>query len=173
MLGHTYLYNTNFIDDLYETYLADPDKVSEEWRDYFAHLQQNIHVPDTPHMPIQTRFAALAQLKSRTGNSHSISKDILAELVSKQIAVSQLIDAYRFRGHQQANLDPLRLQERPIIEDLKPSERGEYEITDVNNIFLKQGELTYDILEGDWIDAGTFSSLVRANQMLLEENEKY
>ena len=50
----------------------------------------------------------------------------------------------------------------------KPSERGEYEITDVNNEYIKRGEMEYDILDGDWTDAGTFESLQVANQMLLE-----
>lgn len=50
-----------------------------------------------------------------------------------------------------------------IIKTLKPSKRGELEITDVNNFYLKQGRLQYDILTTDWTDAGTFNSLLRAN----------
>lgn len=53
-----------------------------------------------------------------------------------------------------------------IIKTLKPSHRGEYEITDVNNVYIKRGSLTYDFLDGDWIDAGTFESLALANEML-------
>ena len=49
-----------------------------------------------------------------------------------------------------------------FIEPLKPSARGELEITDVNNSYLKRGELEYDILNGFWTDAGTFESLYRA-----------
>ena len=45
---------------------------------------------------------------------------------------------------------------------LKPSGRGELEITDVNNAYLARGDLTYEILEGWWTDAGTFESLHRA-----------
>lgn len=52
-----------------------------------------------------------------------------------------------------------------IIKSLKPSARGEMEITDVNNAYIKNGELTYDVLEGWWTDAGTHSSLARANEM--------
>lgn len=55
-----------------------------------------------------------------------------------------------------------------FIKQQRPSERGEYEITDVNNEYIKRGEMEYDILEGDWADAGTFESLQIANQMLLE-----
>ena len=53
-----------------------------------------------------------------------------------------------------------------FIEKQRPSERGELEITDVNNEYIKRSELEYDILEGDWTDAGTFESLFIANQML-------
>lgn len=50
-----------------------------------------------------------------------------------------------------------------IVNTLKPSARGELEITDVNNAYIERGELGYDILEGWWTDAGTFESLARAN----------
>lgn len=52
-----------------------------------------------------------------------------------------------------------------IIKTLKPSARGELEITDVNNTYLEKGLLTYDILKGWWTDAGTPESLFRANQL--------
>ena len=55
-----------------------------------------------------------------------------------------------------------------IIRTLTPSGRGELEITDVNNAYLRKGELTYDILEGWWSDAGTFDSLLRANHLAAE-----
>lgn len=55
-----------------------------------------------------------------------------------------------------------------IIKTLKPSGRGELEITDVNNAYLKKGSLTYDILEGWWTDAGTFDSLLNANKLVSE-----
>lgn len=58
-----------------------------------------------------------------------------------------------------------------IIRKLKPSERGELEITDVNNWYLEMGQLTYGILDGWWTDAGTFDSLLKAN-ILVAEKEK-
>jgi len=58
-----------------------------------------------------------------------------------------------------------------IIRTLKPSERGELEITDVNNRYLEMGQLTYGILDGWWTDAGTFDSLLKAN-ILVAEMEK-
>lgn len=55
-----------------------------------------------------------------------------------------------------------------IIKKLKPSARGELEITDVNNAYLKKGRLTYSILKGYWGDAGTFESLFEASKMIQE-----
>lgn len=55
-----------------------------------------------------------------------------------------------------------------IIETLKPSGRGELEITDVNNAYIEAGELTWDILDGWWTDAGTFESLRRATNLVAE-----
>ncbi len=53
-----------------------------------------------------------------------------------------------------------------IIRTLAPSERGELEITDVNNAYLAQGRLHAAVLEGYWSDAGTFPSLARANELV-------
>lgn len=55
-----------------------------------------------------------------------------------------------------------------IIGALEPSERGELEITDVNNDYIAQGEMTYEVLEGWWTDAGTFDSLHRASCLIAE-----
>jgi len=52
-----------------------------------------------------------------------------------------------------------------IIKTLAPSGRGELEITDVNNAYISQNKLTYDILRGWWTDAGTHASLARANEL--------
>ena len=55
-----------------------------------------------------------------------------------------------------------------IIKTLKPSGRGELEITDVNNAYIEREQLTWEILDGWWTDAGTFESLLRASQMVAE-----
>lgn len=52
-----------------------------------------------------------------------------------------------------------------IIKTLKPSTRGELEITDVNNAYIERGELSFDVLQGWWTDAGTHTSLARANEL--------
>jgi glucose-1-phosphate thymidylyltransferase len=53
-----------------------------------------------------------------------------------------------------------------IIKTLKPSDRGELEITDVNNCYADRGELRYEMLEGWWTDAGTVESLFRATTLV-------
>jgi glucose-1-phosphate thymidylyltransferase len=53
-----------------------------------------------------------------------------------------------------------------IIKTLKPSDRGELEITDVNNAYVRAGEMTWEMLGGWWTDAGTFESLLRANVLV-------
>jgi len=56
-----------------------------------------------------------------------------------------------------------------IIRTLKPSDRGELEITDVNNKYIKSGTLTYNFLRGWWTDAGTFESLFTASTLVKEK----
>lgn len=55
-----------------------------------------------------------------------------------------------------------------IIKTLKPSGRGELEITDVNNAYIEAGDLSWDVIEGWWTDAGTFDSLLKASNLVAE-----
>lgn len=57
-----------------------------------------------------------------------------------------------------------------IIKTLKPSKRGELEITDVNNAFIKEGKMKADFVKGYWSDAGTFESLIRASNLVFEKS---
>jgi glucose-1-phosphate thymidylyltransferase len=59
-----------------------------------------------------------------------------------------------------------------IIRTCKPSARGELEITDVNNAYIRQGTMTFDVLKGWWTDAGTFESLYRATMLVREGKAK-
>ncbi len=54
------------------------------------------------------------------------------------------------------------------IKTLKPSARGELEVTDINNLYIEEGKLTYSVLDGWWTDAGTFESLRRASNLVAE-----
>jgi glucose-1-phosphate thymidylyltransferase len=53
-----------------------------------------------------------------------------------------------------------------IVKTLKPSDRGELEITDVNNAYVKEGTMSWEMLNGWWTDAGTFESLLRASVLV-------
>jgi glucose-1-phosphate thymidylyltransferase len=66
--------------------------------------------------------------------------------------------------------DPLVFE---ICRTLKPSNRGELEITDVNNEYIRRGTLTYEILHGWWTDAGTFESLYRSATLVRENGANH
>lgn len=59
-----------------------------------------------------------------------------------------------------------------IIKTLKPSGRGELEITDVNNAYIEAGDLSWDVIEGWWTDAGTFDSLLNASNLVAESRTR-
>jgi len=125
MLGNSYLFGANapFIEELYESYLDNPASVSDVWRDYFDRLQNlpgagNGSGRDVAHAPIVASFAQRAKL----GTLHPTSPGAIAD--KKQVAVLQLINAYRFLGNRWAQLDPLKRTERPAIAELEPSFYG-------------------------------------------------
>ena len=59
-----------------------------------------------------------------------------------------------------------------IVKGLKPSARGELEITDVNNYYIRNSKLEFDVLEGWWTDAGTFESLLRASNLVAQKAQR-
>lgn len=112
--------NADFIEDLYESYLSDSASVSAEWRDYFKSLQAGSGSgADRAHTPVRNTFLALGNGQHRKTVGASAASS--AEDHQKQVSVLQLINAYRFRGHQQANLDPLNQNDRPPVAELDPS----------------------------------------------------
>ncbi|PIE83171.1 MAG: 2-oxoglutarate dehydrogenase E1 component [Candidatus Contendobacter odensis] len=114
--------NAAFIEELYESYLSDPESVSENWRQYFRGIQSQIQgTRDVAHGPIRDSFAQLA-LQSQSGIG--AARVLNPEAAEKQAAVLRLINAYRMRGHKAADLDPLRLRDRPDIPDLDPGYHG-------------------------------------------------
>lgn len=58
-----------------------------------------------------------------------------------------------------------------MIKKLKPSQRGELEITDINNMYINKGTMEFDVLRGFWSDAGTFESLLRANRLVSQKGK--
>jgi glucose-1-phosphate thymidylyltransferase len=57
-----------------------------------------------------------------------------------------------------------------ICATLKPSERGELEITDVNNEYIRRGTMTYDVVDGWWADCGSFEALLRSNLLVARDH---
>lgn len=109
--------NATYVEELYELYLSDPDLVSDEWKRVFEGLpKQSAEVVEQPHSRVRDYFRRLAQ-ETKHYNVQVSDPDVDA----KQVKVLQLINAYRFRGHQAANLDPLGIWERDPGPDLDPA----------------------------------------------------
>jgi 2-oxoglutarate dehydrogenase E1 component len=114
--------NATYVENLYEAYLKDPNAVPEQWRDYFDKLpmvaSEIVQVRDVPHSVIRKHFARISKMRVRT--EATVQHDSQAtEYERKQVCVVQLISAYRQRGHQKANLDPLGLAKREKVADLE------------------------------------------------------
>jgi 2-oxoglutarate dehydrogenase E1 component len=106
--------NVAYIEQLYESYLEDPDSVPEEWRAHFEKLPrvEGVIAPDVPHAPIRTHFEMLGRSRGRSAPA-TPSAAVSSEHEKKQVRVLELISAFRHRGHKRANIDPLGLMERP------------------------------------------------------------
>jgi 2-oxoglutarate dehydrogenase E1 component len=126
--GNTYLFGGNapYVEEMYESYLANPGSVPDSWREYFDALQ---HVPavdgtntkDIPHLPVINAFAERAK---QGGTKVVVASGADSELGRKRTAVQQLIAAYRNVGQRWADLDPLKRTDRPEIPELEPSFYG-------------------------------------------------
>ncbi|WOH38105.1 2-oxoglutarate dehydrogenase E1 component [Thalassotalea fonticola] len=105
--------NAEYIEELYESYLENAHSVSDEWRKVFDELEKIDGVEvETNHSVVRNEFRQLA----KEGVKHVT---VGAESDAKQVRVLQLINAYRFRGHQNANLDPLGIWKRERVRDLE------------------------------------------------------
>jgi glucose-1-phosphate thymidylyltransferase len=131
----------------------------------------------------------------------NIIKDDIAPYVRKfqsqdsgaRILLKQVEDPQRFGVPELDGERIVRIEEKPVkpasnfavtgiymydrrvfdfIRHLKPSGRGELEITDVNNQYIREGDLYYDILAGWWTDAGTFESLFRAGELVAGDRDR-
>jgi len=118
------------------------------------------------------------------------AEKFIAQKRGARILLQQVPDPQRFGVPELAEGKVIGIEEKPkkpksnyavtgiyfydsevfdIIRTLKPSPRGELEITHVNQAYIEKGRLHYDILEGWWTDAGTFESLNRANELVATE----
>jgi 2-oxoglutarate dehydrogenase E1 component len=131
--SHLYSGNADFIEQLYERYLQEPDSVDADWREYFNNLQKIGPGTDVPHSPIQQAFYQAAR-QTRPGRRPAAEAEQDSGSHQKQVSVLQLINAYRFRGHSQATLDPLTQHERPPVPELDPAFHG-LGPADMNTVF--------------------------------------
>ncbi len=147
--------STAWLESMYETYLTDPDSLEEKWRQYFDAIPVNEH-NGTRHEPnfvereispkeMHDYFVNYAQHKKNRGFEALISFDH----ERKQVQVLQLINAYRFRGHQIANINPL----------------GERTETEVAELALSYHELS----ESDFDTVFDTGSLAGAETLPLRE----
>jgi 2-oxoglutarate dehydrogenase E1 component len=102
--------NADFIEDLYEQFLKDPQAVDPAWARYFGNLK-GASGTEVPHGPVRERLLARQQVRPAAAASGANASSVNAAS-AKQGAVSRLIQIYANRGHLIANLDPLGLQER-------------------------------------------------------------
>ena len=114
-------------------------------------------------------------------------KDFAAQKVGAKIMLKEVDDPERFGVAELDGDKVLSIVEKPkapksnkavigiymydgrvfdIIKTLKPSDRGELEITDVNNWYIEDGSMTFEVLNGWWTDAGTFDSLIKASNLV-------
>jgi glucose-1-phosphate thymidylyltransferase len=117
----------------------------------------------------------------------NIEKDVTNFNGGARIFLKEVTDAHRFGVAELKGEKVIGIEEKPrepksnfavtglyvydsevfnSIKTLKPSGRGELEITDVNNYYISKGTMEYGVLEGFWSDAGTFESLLRASLMI-------
>ena len=122
----------------------------------------------------------------------NIKQDVFNFKGGAKIFLKEVPDAHRFGVAELKGDKVIGIEEKPrepksnfavtglyiysnsvfkVIKTLKPSARGELEITDVNNYFVNNGTMEYRILDGFWSDAGTFESLLRAG-VLIQKHSK-
>jgi len=124
-------------------------------------------------------------------NLQNYAEKFTAQRTGARILIRQVSDPRRFGVAELADGKIIGIEEKPrkpksnfavtgiyfydggvydIIRTLKPSARGELEITHVNDAYISKGQMAYDILEGWWTDAGTFESLAQAAELVTNES---
>ena len=124
------------------------------------------------------------------GSLKSYAEKFIAQKTGARILLKQVSKPQRFGVAELSDGKVISIEEKPkepksdyavtgiyfydgtvfdIIRNLKPSARGELEITHVNDAYIEKGQLAYDVLDGWWTDAGTFESLNRANELVVTE----
>ena len=170
-LSHFFSGNTAFIEDVYDRYLENPASVTVEWRRYFDTLQQESAQADVARNPAPENVLAAANIipVAEPEKIDGVNTDN-----KKQASVLQLINAHRFRGHQQADLDPLKQYERPKVPELDPAyynftEEDLVRIFNTGSLFAPD-ELT--LAEIFYIVKSTYCRMIGAEYMHINETEQ-
>ncbi|WP_350306891.1 2-oxoglutarate dehydrogenase E1 component [Photorhabdus viridis] len=108
--------NQSYIEQVYEDYITDPNSVDASWKEIFQQLPNAGLSGEQLHSQTRDYFRRLAKDTTRY---HSSVSDPAMD--AKQVKVLQLINAFRFRGHQNASLDPLGLWKQDNVPDLDPA----------------------------------------------------
>ncbi|MCC8465962.1 MULTISPECIES: 2-oxoglutarate dehydrogenase E1 component [Photorhabdus] len=108
--------NQSYVEQIYEDYITDPNSVDASWREIFQQLPNAGLSGEQLHSQTRDYFRRLAKDTTRY---HSSVSDPAMD--AKQVKVLQLINAFRFRGHQNASLDPLGLWKQDSVPDLDPA----------------------------------------------------
>ena len=169
-----YSANASFIEDLYESYLTDPGSIDAGWRQYFDDLQNSGKAGsrDVPHSPIRKAFLKISHQARPERISTSDDQTVDHQ---KQVSVLQLINAHRFLGHRQADLDPLKQYERPDVPELDPAYHGLTE-SDLDKTFnigsLQHHQSEIPLHEIIRIIKTTYCRTIGAEYMHINETEQ-
>jgi 2-oxoglutarate dehydrogenase E1 component len=119
LADNSYLFagNAAFVEEMYARFLADPNSVGEDWRRVFEQVRRAdpSAPPDADHAAVR---AAFARITRHGAPPREAAAPAAGAHEAKQVAVLQLINAYRFRGHQCADIDPIRLRAREPLPEL-------------------------------------------------------
>ena len=121
--SHMYAGSSDFLDSLYQQYLADPLSVEEKWRVFFDGLRDG---PGGEREPTQEdiRTYFRENRPAKPGLAYSMQGLHSLEMARKQSAVLRMIHAYRLLGHVRAAVDPIHLRGVPRIPELEPAYHG-------------------------------------------------
>ncbi len=128
MWDSSYLFSSNaaFVEEQYAAYQQDPSSVGADWRALFADekfsqaMTGGVAGYEVDHQAIREEFKRLARHPRAMVNTVPLAADKSC-LDAKQVSVLQLINAYRFRGHEHADLDPLELRDQDLVPELHPA----------------------------------------------------
>lgn len=132
-----YAGNFDFLESLYDAYLANPESVSREWRDFFATFPANKAAPEHVGRDAIMEFYR-ERARSCATSGYNCGGEMCLQVGRKQSAVLRLIHAYRLLGHHRADVDPINLRAKPLVADLDLEFHG-LSNSDLDTIFNTGG----------------------------------